>query len=272
MSYQEIVKKYLEALERSHYNSIVELFTQDGVVDSPLYGKKKASQFYKELFKDTSTSKITLLDIFENESSAAGYFHYDWRLKDGTLVNFDCVDIFKLTEGKIHYLRIVYDTYNKQRAKFGRVFDLFDANGDGSLTHQEITDALEVLGGGISQRDRTTLLGRINDAGVVTKSSFIEWMESREDQNIVAELRQVFEVIDIDRSGKLSIEEFTQIIRCFNTTISDAELEAFVRNADLNGDREIDFEEFMATQVYGSEFKITSAALGSFKNRGTPMH
>lgn len=188
MSYQEIVRAYLKALEESNYNSIVELFTKDGVVDSPLYGKKEASEFYQELFKDTNTSTITLLDIFENENSAVGYFHYNWVLKDGTLVSFDCVDVFKIKERKIYYLKIIYDTYNKQRAKFGRLFDLLDRNGDGLLTRQEIMNVLEILGESIFQRDRATLLERINEAGVVTKDSFIKWMESREQMDIFTEL------------------------------------------------------------------------------------
>lgn len=42
--------------------------------------------------------------------------------------------------------------------EFDRVFNLFDANADGSLTRQEITEALEVLGKGISLSDRAQLL------------------------------------------------------------------------------------------------------------------
>ena len=62
--------------------------------------------------------------------------------------------------------------------EFERVYRIFDANGDGHLTHQEITDALEVLGRDISPRDRTDLFERLSD-GVVTHESFIEWMSQR---------------------------------------------------------------------------------------------
>ncbi|WP_445246723.1 hypothetical protein [Microcoleus sp. OTE_8_concoct_300] len=49
---------------------------------------------------------------------------------------------------------------DERLAEFERVFNLFDANADGSLTRQEITEALEVLGQGISMGDRANLLDR----------------------------------------------------------------------------------------------------------------
>ncbi|NET17772.1 MAG: arginase [Okeania sp. SIO1H6] len=162
-------------------------------------------------------------------------------------------------------MKTISNLSSQQFAEFEKVFNLFDANSDGSLTRQEIVDALELLGKGISAKDRTTLLNSVNPTGVVTKDIFIEWMANRADLDIKAELRQIFDLIDVDKSGKLSIEEFSTIIRCFNTTASEAEIETLVKKADLDGDGEIDFEEFIATQSQESELKITIAGLRSFK-------
>ena len=150
-------------------------------------------------------------------------------------------------------------------AEFDRLFNLFDANADGSLTRQEITEALEVLGKGISMSDRAKLLSRIDRAGVVTRDSFIEWMAGREDLDIAADLRQIFNLIDTDNSGKLSIEELIQVVRCFNTSVSDAQIKAAITKADIDGDGEIDFQEFIASQSLWSDLKITIGALRSFK-------
>jgi Ca2+-binding EF-hand superfamily protein len=150
-------------------------------------------------------------------------------------------------------------------AEFDRVFQLFDANGDGFITHEEIVDALEVLGKGVSIQDRNNLLNLLKTNDIVTRDAFIEWMANRQDLDIAADLRQVFHLIDVDGSGKLSVDEFTQIIRCFNTTGSDAEIGALVREVDLDGDGEIDFEEFIVSQTHESALKISIAALRSFK-------
>lgn len=149
--------------------------------------------------------------------------------------------------------------------EFDRVFQIFDADGDGSLTRTEIMDALEVLGRGISPKDRRNLLERIDDKGVVSRDRFIEWMSEREDLDVIADLREIFNLIDVDRSGHLSFEEFTQMIRCLNPNSSDAEITRMVKAADKDGNGEIDFEEFIATQQSGSELKITIATLRSFK-------
>jgi len=112
---EKIIKKYLEALEKGNYENMMKLFSDGAVIISPLYGEIKAADFYKELFKDTSKSKITLLNIFksDNKSIGAGHFRYDWILKDGTPTSFECVDIFEFSDnGKIKKLSIIYDTSN----------------------------------------------------------------------------------------------------------------------------------------------------------------
>lgn len=153
----------------------------------------------------------------------------------------------------------------EQITEFESVFNLFDANGNGSLTRQEIKEALEVLGKNISLSDRTKLIERVNNDGVVTKDSFIDWMANRADLDIAADLRQIFNLIDTDKSGKLSVEEFAEVIRCLNTTAKDEEIAQLISKADIDKDGEIDFEEFIASQSQQGELKISIAALRSFK-------
>ncbi|WP_445246724.1 EF-hand domain-containing protein [Microcoleus sp. OTE_8_concoct_300] len=75
----------------------------------------------------------------------------------------------------------------------------------------------------------------------MTRDSFIEWMASRKDLDIAADLRQIFNLIDTDKSGKLSAEELIEIVRCFNTTATNSEIQAAIKKADIDGDGEIDF-------------------------------
>lgn len=114
MNTEEIVKSYFQNLEQGNYQGIIELFQVDAVVISPLYGEKKAVDFYKELFSDTSQSKITLKNIFVNTHSknvAAAHFLYEWTMKDGNISPFECVDVFNLDDHKITKLTIIYDSY-----------------------------------------------------------------------------------------------------------------------------------------------------------------
>jgi hypothetical protein len=64
MTPENLIQEYLSALEKSDVNKIFQLFKEDAIVVSPLYGEIKASNFYPELFEDTLASKITLKDIY----------------------------------------------------------------------------------------------------------------------------------------------------------------------------------------------------------------
>ena len=104
MQIVKTIKDYLRALESGNDEDMIKLFAKDAVVFSPLYGEMKAINFYREVFKDTLRSKITLLNILRSRNPfiAAGHFRYEWVLKDGTPTYFECVDIFQFAQdGKI---------------------------------------------------------------------------------------------------------------------------------------------------------------------------
>jgi len=115
-----VIHTYLKALESGDAHTIIELFTNEGIVYSPLYGRMKAQEFYKDLFKDTASSSITLLNTFESVESPfiiAAHFIYCWTMKDGVVTQFECVDIFSCDSAmKIMELRIIYDTAKTRRA------------------------------------------------------------------------------------------------------------------------------------------------------------
>lgn len=155
---------------------------------------------------------------------------------------------------------------SERAAEFDRIFKLFDADGDESLTRQEVMDALEVLGPGILFEDRTKLLNLLDtNHSILTKCMFMDWMASRQDLDIVADLRQIFQLIDVDASGRLSYDEFEQIIRCFIPNLDHTEITDLIRKLDLDRDGEIDFEEFIASQRQESSLNISIAGLRSFK-------
>ncbi|PWU06162.1 MAG: hypothetical protein C5B43_02230 [Verrucomicrobia bacterium] len=124
MNKEEIVKNYLNHLANGNYQSIINLFAEDALVLSPLYGPMNPVSFYKELFSDTSKSTTTLKTIFTSASQpniAAAYFLYDWTKKDGSVVSFECVDVFTFDDdNKITKLSIIYDTY-QTRIKFDKL-------------------------------------------------------------------------------------------------------------------------------------------------------
>jgi calmodulin len=62
--------------------------------------------------------------------------------------------------------------------------------------------------------------------------------ESRD--NSEAELRQAFRVFDQDGSGTISSDELRYVMNSIGETLTDEEIDAMIREADLDGDGTID--------------------------------
>ncbi|MGD2246955.1 MAG: nuclear transport factor 2 family protein [Candidatus Methanofastidiosia archaeon] len=113
MNPETVLTLYLDALQTGNYDEAMNLFSTNAVIVSPLYGRVKASHFYRDLFTDTTHSKIVPHNIFVSKDSKTGaaHFTYTWTLKDGTTATFECVDIIEFSEkGTIDQLTIIYDT------------------------------------------------------------------------------------------------------------------------------------------------------------------
>jgi hypothetical protein len=117
---QQAILQYLEALQAGDHNRIIALFSPQALIHSPLYGHASAQDFYKNLLSDTQASQIILRNMFASLDAPAIFsalFRYEWILKDGSEVTFDCVDIFVFNEvGKIKELTIIYDTYHVRQS------------------------------------------------------------------------------------------------------------------------------------------------------------
>ncbi len=113
---REKVQEYLAALEAGDVERVVTLFEPDGRVISPFLGRMTARDFFPKVVEVSSGTKLTVHDILtsdEGQPRAVGYFLYDWWLKDGSKVSFECADVFTFNPetGKISSLVILYDTY-----------------------------------------------------------------------------------------------------------------------------------------------------------------
>ena len=64
----------------------------------------------------SSVTKLTVHDVLvsaEGHTRAVAYYLYDWRLKDGSHVAFECADVFNFDPdtGHIASIILVYDTH-----------------------------------------------------------------------------------------------------------------------------------------------------------------
>ncbi|BEV72953.1 MULTISPECIES: nuclear transport factor 2 family protein [unclassified Paludibacterium] len=110
-----VLKDYLRELALGNVDAVLALFAPQARIYSPLLGWVSPAPFYRQLAAASGNSRITLRDIglsVQGAPRAMAYFRYDWVLKDGCEVSFDCVDVFDFDpDGLIGQMVIVYDTY-----------------------------------------------------------------------------------------------------------------------------------------------------------------
>ena len=116
MPYAQVLQTYMDALGRSDYLTVAGLFAADGKVRSPFLGEMAAEPFFDRLAKASETNVIRPIDIFLSESgapNAVAYFQYDWTVRDGSLISFKVMDLFRFApdSDQITYLDIIYDTH-----------------------------------------------------------------------------------------------------------------------------------------------------------------
>jgi hypothetical protein len=112
---QQAVRKYLLALEAGDPDRAAALFVPQGWVQSPFLGKLPVRAYVAKVAGASKGSKLTVHDVLvsaEGHLRAVGYYLYDWTLKDGSHVAFDCADVFNFDRdtGKIESIVLVYDT------------------------------------------------------------------------------------------------------------------------------------------------------------------
>jgi uncharacterized protein with von Willebrand factor type A (vWA) domain len=113
---QRSVHAYLKALEAGDPEKAAALFIPDGWVESPFLGRLPVRQYVKKVADSSRATKLTVHDVLisaEGQLRAVAYYNYDWRLKDGTRVAFDCADVFNFdpSTGHIQSIVLVYDTH-----------------------------------------------------------------------------------------------------------------------------------------------------------------
>lgn len=113
---QHAVRKYLKALEAGDVDRAAALFVADGWVQSPFLGRIPVRHYIAKVAGASESSTLTVHDVLvsaEGHMRAVAYYLYDWRLKDGSSVSFECADVFNfdLATGRIASIVLVYDTH-----------------------------------------------------------------------------------------------------------------------------------------------------------------
>jgi len=145
-----------------------------------------------------------------------------------------------------------------QIQEFAEAFKLFDQDGDGHVTINELRVIFETLGQKPNDDELQSMINEVDKDGngEMEFPEFCELMarkmDAREDE---ATVRAAFEILDLDKSGAIERSELRKVLEGFSRageTIEEDDLEELLREADIDGDGQISFDEFAKAMMEGS--------------------
>ena len=137
---------------------------------------------------------------------------------------------------------------DEETKKFVEIFKSIEENNDGVLSMEEIRNGVEEckFDGKINADDVVNMFNEmdIDKNGLVNYTEFVSALMDYRKMIKKEQLLECFKSYDTDGSGKVSFEEFYDMIKPQNDE-EKKELQNLYNKFDDNGDEEIDFEEFV---------------------------
>lgn len=120
-----------------------------------------------------------------------------------------------------------------------QAFQLFDKDGDGSITTTELGTVMRSLGQSPTEDDLRQMINEVDadGSGTIDFAEFLTLMARKiKTKDSEAEIVEAFKVFDKDGSGKISADELRQVMHNLGEKLSDQEVEEMIKEADTNGD------------------------------------
>ncbi|KAL7081155.1 hypothetical protein ACP275_14G021600 [Erythranthe tilingii] len=141
------------------------------------------------------------------------------------------------------------DALNEEQiVEFQEAFSLFDKDGDGCITIEELATVIRSLDQNPTEEELREMMNEVDSDrnGTIEFAEFLNLM-SRKMKEIDAdeELKEAFKVFDKDQNGYISANELRQVLMNLGEKLTDEEVQQMIREADLDGDGQVNFDEFV---------------------------
>jgi len=140
------------------------------------------------------------------------------------------------------------DLQELQHAEFKEAFDEFDKDGSGTISNKELLHVLRSIGQNPTEDEILQLVieSDVNGDGTIDFPEFLEMMKRKSSETDQMEsLKEAFKIFDKNKNGYIEAKELKAVTTTLGQSLSNEEFDAFWKEADLNGDGKLDYEEFI---------------------------
>ncbi|KAK7040735.1 hypothetical protein VNI00_009641 [Paramarasmius palmivorus] len=134
----------------------------------------------------------------------------------------------------------------EQISEFKEAFSLFDKDGDGTITTKELGTVMRSLGQNPTEAELQDMINEVDadGNGTIDFPEFLTMMARKmRDTDSEEEIKEAFKVFDKDGNGYISAAELRHVMTNLGEKLTDTEVDEMIREADVDGDGQINYED-----------------------------
>ncbi|KAM8949721.1 centrin-1 [Lycaon pictus] len=135
-----------------------------------------------------------------------------------------------------------------QKQEVREAFDLFDADGSGTIDVKELKVAMRALGFEPRKEEMKKMISEVDKEGTgkISFNDFLAVMTQKmAEKDTKEEILKAFRLFDDDETGKISFKNLKRVAVELGENLTDEELQEMIDEADRDGDGEVNEEEFL---------------------------
>ena len=132
--------------------------------------------------------------------------------------------------------------------EFKAAFELFDKDRNGKITSKELGTVMRGLGQNPTEEELKQIIREVDldGNGTIDFKEFLCLMVKKmKDTDTDEELLEAFKVFDRDGNGFITSHELRNVMNSLGENLTPEEIEEMIKEADLDNDGQIDYNEFV---------------------------
>ncbi|XP_065065076.1 neo-calmodulin-like [Rhopilema esculentum] len=129
-----------------------------------------------------------------------------------------------------------------------QIFDVFDQDGNGVITANELRSILGSLGQSTTEAEVMDMVNSIDadGNGIIEFPEFLAMIHGKlPTAKSASEFGRIFKVFDVDNSSEINADNLKRMFRIFGQDFDEYDISDMLAEADFDGDGKVGFEDFI---------------------------